>query len=187
MDSVQHAVNTQLMNIEKKTGKSLNILKSEILAAGLTKHGEVRQWVISTYHLGYGDANALALYGLKAEDNSETKSILAVVDEIYTGNRSGLRPIHDAVVAYIDTLGEYEISPKKGYVSLRRKKQFAMVTPATSTRVDLGLNAKDLPPHPRLLEQPKGGMCNYIVKLADTSEFNDHVKDWLSQAYLAAG
>ncbi len=189
MNTVQQAVNTQLSNIEKKTGKPLDLLRQEILKSGLSKHGELREWAITAYGLGYGDANALVLFALNTDGEraAEGKSLDVVVDEIYSGNKSGLRPIHDAIMSYVDSLGEFETAPKKGYVSLRRKKQFAMITPVTSSRVELGLNAKDLAPDPFLLEQPKGGMCNYIVKLTTSAEFSDAVKSWLKQAYLSAG
>ena len=48
--------------------------------------------------------------------------------------------------------GEFEIVPKKGYVSLRRKKQFAMILTKTNTRFEVGINARDLKKNPRLLE-----------------------------------
>ena len=39
----------------------------------------------------------------------------------------------------IDQFGEFEIAPKKGYVSLRRKRQFAMLGPATNPAWSWGL------------------------------------------------
>ena len=77
--------------------------------------------------------------------------------------------------------------PKKGYVSLRRKKQFAMIGPKTNTRFEVGINAKDFRKNPRLLEQPKGSMCNYIVNLADPQEVDSELVSWLKAAYEQAG
>ncbi len=98
-----------------------------------------------------------------------------------------MRPIHEALVEAIDQFGPYEVAPKKGYVSLRRKKQFAMIGPATNTRVELGLNMKGVPATDRLLEQSPGGMCNYKVKLTSAGEVDRDVIGWIRKAFDSAG
>ena len=110
-----------------------------------------------------------------------------VLDEIYAGKKADLRPIHEALMVEITTFGPFETVPKKGYVSLRRKKQFAMLGPKTNTRFEVGINAKDLETDPRLLEQPKGSMCNYIVSLTDPKEVDDQLVAWLRSAFEQAG
>ena len=87
----------------------------------------------------------------------------------------------------IGKFGEFEVAPKKGYVSLRRKKQFAMIGPKTNTRFEVGLNAKDLRKNTRLLEQPKGSMCNYIIQLTDAKEVDAELLGWIKSAYEGAG
>jgi len=109
------------------------------------------------------------------------------VDFIYSDKKADLRLIHEALMAVIVKFGQFETLPKKGYVSLRRKKQFAMIGPKTNTRVEVGLNAKDLPADERLLEQPKGSMCNYIVRVSDANEVDEQLFNWIRQAYENAG
>jgi hypothetical protein len=43
-------------------------------------------------------------------------------DEIYSGAKETFHPIHEKLMKEIKKFGEFEIAPKKGYVSLRRKK-----------------------------------------------------------------
>jgi uncharacterized protein DUF5655 len=117
---------------------------------------------------------------------AEGKTEDAVLDEIYSGAKAGFRPIHEKLIQEINRFGEYEVAPKKGYVSLRRKKQFAMIGPKTNTRFEVGLNAKDLKKNARLLEQPKGSMCNYVVNLNDVKEVNSELIGWLKLAYEGA-
>ena len=88
---------------------------------------------------------------------------------------------------HITKFGEFEIVPKKGYVSLRRKKQFAMIGPKTNTRFEVGINAKDLKKNARLLEQPKGSMCNYIVQINDAQEVDAELVAWVKSAFEDAG
>ncbi|MES1240079.1 MAG: DUF5655 domain-containing protein [Acidobacteriota bacterium] len=185
---VDKAFETQLRNIQAKTGKSLDELFSLVRESGLQKHGEIRDWLKSSLGLGHGDANTLTQRYLKAAEGAPAPAASGdVLDEIYSGGKAGLRPIHDRLMAAIDAFGPFEIAPKKGYVSLRRKKQFAMIGPATKTRVEVGLNMKGAEATPRLLAMPAGGMCQYKVNVADAAEVDPELVAWIRQAYEAAG
>lgn len=184
------ALETQLRNIQSKTGKTLDQLSKIVQTSGLTKHGEIRDMLKRDLSLGHGDANTLVHYVLRSDGQSaaQTKGASAgdVLGEIYSGAKAGLRPIHDKVMSGIERFGPFEIAPKKGYVSLRRKKQFAMVGPATKTRVEVGLNIKGLKTNSRLKEMPPASMCQYKVALTDAQEVDKELFDWLKQAYDSA-
>ncbi len=191
MSSVDKAFETQLNNIQTKTGKTLDELSEIIRKSGLTKHSEIRSMLQRDFGLGYGDANTLVHYALKsggawaAQEKGLTDE--GVLAEIYSGAKASLRPIHDRLMAAIQPFGEFEIAPKKGYVSLRRKKQFAMIGPATNTRLEVGLNMKEAADNPRLIAQPAGSMCNYKVKVTHPEEVDSDLIAWIKQAYDSAG
>src|SRR5262245_7452666 len=75
---------------------------------------------------------------------------------IYSGAKAALRPIHDKVMDDVSRFGQFEIAPKKTYVSLRRKREFAMIGPASDTHVELGLNLKGVDGAGRLVAMPPG-------------------------------
>jgi len=190
MTDLAKAVATQLANIEKRSGKTLKELAAIIASSGLTKHGELRDMLKRDLGLGHGDANTLVHHVLASDGESAAKaqghSVEDVVAGLYAGPKAALRPIHDALMAQIVPFGAFEIAPKKTYVSLRRKKQFAMIGPATNTRVEVGLNMKGGPATERLLELPPGGMCNYKVKLTSAAEVNPELIAWIRQAFDGA-
>ncbi len=181
------ALATQLRNIEAKTGKTLDQLRQLLAGSGLAKHGEKRSFLMTTLGLGHGDANTVVHLAAQPEAGAAPGADADPLAAIYTGAKAHLRPLHEAVIAAIDGLGAYETAPKKAYVSLRRKKQFAMLGPATKDQVELGLNVKDLPPHPRLKALAPGGMCQYTVRLATTGEIDADLLGWLRAAYGDAG
>jgi hypothetical protein len=191
MNIVDQATQTQLANIQSRTGKSLDELFALIRASGLVKHGEIREMLKRDLGMGYGDANALAGAFLKSAGEGAAPGAVAapedVVAEMYSAAKGGLRPIHDKLMAAIAELGPFEIAPKKAYVSLRRTKQFATVGPATKTRVDVGLNMKGVPATGRLIELPPGGMCQYRVSLTEPNEVDEELMAWVGQAYEGAG
>ena len=191
MVDLEKAYQTQIDNIQKRTGKSLDELTAIVRDSGLTRHSEIRSMLMDRLGLGYGDASSLVHFVLKSDGMRAAAdkglSTPDLLDEIYNGPKAALRPIHERLMQAISQFGEFEIAPKKGYVSLRRKRQFAMLGPATNTRFELGLNHKSLSGDERLLAQPAGGMCSYKVKLTDASEVDEAIIAWIKQAYDTAG
>lgn len=191
MNAVDQAIATQLKNIEQRLGKSLEELTAFVRGSGLAKHGEIRKLLQDSFGLGHGDANTLAHYARRSDGASQAadqgQDEAEVLDTLYTGPKADLRPIHEALMTAVRGFGvDFEVAPKKGYVSLRRKKQFAMLGPATKTQVELGLNAKGLPTG-RLVEQPAGGMCNYKVRLSEAVEVDAELLGWVRAAFDGAG
>lgn len=188
---------TQLRNIQTRTGKSIAELHAAVAATGLAKTGERRSWLMEQFKLGYGDANTVALLigkplpELGGAAPADVAAALAPagdpLDAIYAGAKAALRPLHEQVMQALATFGPFEQAPKKSYVSLRRKKQFAMLGPATQDLLELGLNARSLPPHPRLKALPPGGMCSYSVRLGSAAEIDATLLGWARAAYDAAG
>ena len=195
MADPQAATLTQLRNVQARTGKTIAELLAAVRASGLAKHGEKRSWLMEQFKLGYGDANTVVSFVDKPLPDLAGTAPAALpavhegdpLDAIYSGAKAHLRPLHETVMQAVAALGACELAPKKTYVSLRRRKQFAMLGPATKDLIELGLNARDLPPHPRLKAMPPGGMCQYTVRLGQAAEVDDTLMGWLRAAYQAAG
>jgi hypothetical protein len=187
---VDKATQTQLENIQSRTGKSLEELYGVIARSGLSKHGQIRDMLKHDLGMGHGDANTLVHVYMRSQETGGAATAGdadAVLDRLYEGKRAHLRPIHDSVMAAVGQFGDFEIAPKKEYVSLRRAKQFAMVGPATQTRVEVGLNMKGVEPTDRLMAMPAGGMCQYKVNLTTAAEVDQELIGWIRRAYDAAG
>ncbi len=189
---------TQLKNIQARTGKSIAELHAAVAASGTAKHGEKRSWLMEHFKLGYGDANTVVHFIDKPLPDLGGGAPVAAapagrahegdpLDTIYSGTKAGLRPLHESVMMAIRAFGDFEEAPKKTYISLRRRKQFATVGPATRETVEIGLNAKDLAPHTRLKVQPPGSMCQATTRITSAAEVDGLLKGWLKQAYDAAG
>lgn len=186
---------TQLHNFQSRTGKTLAELDAVVAASGLAKHAEKRALLMDRFKLGYGDTNAVVLMLGKALPALEGLAQAAApaagdddpLDAIYAGPKAHLRPLHDAELQMIGSFGAFESAAKKSYVSLRRNKQFATLGPATKDTIEIGLNAKHLMPHARLMLLAPGGMCQATTRIGSLHELEGALNAWLKQAYDAAG
>jgi hypothetical protein len=191
LNTLDKARETQLKNIQLKTEKSFEELKAFISQSGLKKHGELRKLLMEEFNLGFGDASMLVHFALQSDGQSAAEASNATLEEliteIYSGPKAIFRPLHDHLMSIINNFGPFEIKPKKGYLSLRRKRQFLMIGPATNTRFELGLNVKNLEPDDRLQAQSGGSMCNYKVIVNAISEVDLQLIEWLKMAFESAG
>jgi hypothetical protein len=173
-------------NLEEKTGKSLDQWIAVAKKSGAQKHGEIVKH-LKENGLTHGYANLVAHSTLQSAAVHADAGDL--VEEQYAGAKAALRPAYDKLVKAVEKFGsDVEISPKKAYVSLRRKKQFALVQPSTATRLDVGINLKGTPAAGRL--EPSGSfnaMVSHRVRLASADDVDQELVGWRKQAYDAAG
>ena len=184
-DALKKAVETQLKNIESSSGKKLEQWATIIKNCGFSKHGEIVGFLKKEHGLGHGNANMLAHHVNKTHSSNENADDL--ITKQYEG-KADLKKIYDQLMELITTFGnDVEISPKKAYASVRRKKQFAIIQPTTKTRLDVGLNLKDHTSTGVL--QPAGSwnaMCTHRIKIEKQEDVNEAVIHWIREAYNQA-
>jgi len=176
---VEKALQTMIDNMPEKTGKSLDQWKVILNKKAFDKHGEAVKYLKTDHGVTHGFANTIV--SLSKEENNATDDLVA---NQYKGKES-LLPIYEKLMAEIKKLGDdITITPKKGSVSIIRKRQFTLIKPATKTRIDLGLKIKDKPTTDRLENSgPFGTMCTHRVRLSDVAEVDAELISWITEAY----
>ena len=181
------ATETMINNLLKITGKTLEQWISIVKKKTFSKHGEIIKYLKEDHGFTHGFANLVAHKTLGSDAGSvEDKDSL--VQKQYEGKEL-LKPIYDKLLAAVLAFGDdVEIAPKMAYVSLRRKKQFGCLQPATKTRFELGLNLKGTPGQGKLEEvKAANAMFSHKIKLTSVNEVNKEVTGWLKKAYEQAG
>lgn len=180
---MDQATKTMIANLEKNTGKPLAEWVAVVRASGLSKHGEVVKFLKTEHGFTHGFANLVAheAKGSAAASLAETTDLVA---EQYKG-KENLRPLYDLLIAEINKFGkDVEAAPKKAYVSLRRGKQFAILQPSAKTRLDIGLNLKDVEPQGKLEAAGSwNSMCSHRIRITEIKEADAEVIKWLKMAY----
>lgn len=187
MSSTDSQIATMEANILEKTGKPVSEWIKVTKKSGLEKHGQIVKFLKTDHGFTHGYANLVAHQTLASSADQHDDDDLVAAQ--YAGPKSDLKPIYDKVTAAVESFGsDAELAPKKAYVSLRRKKQFGLIQPSTKTRVDLGINLKGKEPQGRLEASGSfNAMVSHRVRLESAADFNAEVKNWLREAYDAAG
>lgn len=173
------ALKTMIDNMPEKTGKSLDEWKMILKEKSFEKHSEAVKYLKTEHNVTHGFANTIVT--LSKEEKNDPEDL---VDAQYAGKES-LIPVYNELITFIKTLGsDITITPKKGSVSIIRKRQFVLIKPATKTRIDLGFKLKDKPVSERLENSgPFGTMCTHRVKISEAKEIDNELKDWIKEAY----
>lgn len=181
----EEQIETMIANMPENTGKPLDQWLKIVAKSKLEKHGEICNMLKKEHGVGHGYANLIAhrargsLEPVKADGNPAAGQ--------YDGAKAAMKPVFDKLMETVMKFGgDIEMAPKKGYVSLRRSKQFASIHPTTS-RVDLGIKLKDVPAKGRLEAAGSwNGMVTHRVRLEKVADVDTELKAWLKQAYDAA-
>jgi predicted transport protein len=179
-------VATMLESLKEKTGHSLDEWKKVIAKQNLSKHGEIVKFLKETHNVTHGYASEIALKVLGSDADSTANTDDLIVSQ-YKG-KEHLKAYYDKLLAEIEQFGgDFEIAPKKSYVSLKRKKQFIILNPASKTRFEIGFNLKGVAPKGKLEAEKPNGICSHKINLSDINEIDKEVIDWIKMAYDNAG
>ncbi len=184
---MDQATQTMIDNLHKNTGKSLDEWIAIVDGQKLQKHGEILKFLKEGHGFSHGFANLIAHKALKsdagsAEDQEE------LVKKQYVG-KEAFWSIYEKLRSEIGAMGtDVEFVPKNAYVSVKRKKQFAMLVPATKTRYEVGINLKGQPAEGILEQETKSNaMCTHKAVIQHEEQITPELIAWIRQAYEAAG
>jgi predicted transport protein len=176
------AASTMLENLKAKTGHSLDEWKTLIAKKKFSKHGEIVKFLKEEHQVTHGYASEIALKVLASDAASATDTD-ELVENQYKG-KEHLKPYYDKLIAEVQNFGgEFEIAPKKTYVSLKRKKQFIVLNPASKTRFEIGFNLKGVDPKGKLEAEKPNGICSHKINLSAITEIDEEVIDWIRMAF----
>lgn len=180
---MDQAEKTMRENLLKISGKPLEDWVEIVKQKQLAKHGEIQKFLKEEYNFTYGYANLVAHKTL-GTDAGSSENPDELIEKQYVG-KEHFRPIYDRLMKEIGQFGaDFEIAPKNAYVSLRRKRQFAILQPATKTRFEIGINLKGQEPD-GVLELVPGAnaMCSHKIKIESENDVTPEVIDWIRLAY----
>jgi predicted transport protein len=180
------ATQTMIDNLHKNTGKTLDTWIEMVRKENFPKHGEIIQFLKEQHGLTHGFANLIA-HKSKGTDAGSADNLDDLITKQYQG-KEHFKPLYDQLISAIQQFGnETEIAPKMTYVSLRRKKQFAILNPATKTRFEIGINLKGQAPKGKLVAEKPNSMCSHKISISDINEIDNEVLAWIKLAYDNAG
>ena len=166
-------------NMPAKTGRSLDEWKKLLDLKSFAKHSEAVAFLKSEHGVTHGFANTIVTL---SKEKNESPDDLVLTQ--YQG-KENLIPIYKSLLEVVTGFGpDVIVTPKKGTVSIIRKRQFALIKPATKTRIDLGLKIAGKKIGQRLENSgPFGSMCTHRVQITSADQIDDELKVWLLEAY----
>lgn len=189
---------TILKNLPRTTGRSLEEWTSLLSAACPGDEKAREQFLKAQYKLG-GETSYLIAYRSvgKAMDVSDPATYLQeavqYIEAMYDGKKSHLRPLHDALIRLVLSVGDdVKICPCQTIVPIYRKNVFAQLKPSTLTRLDFGLALKSCTePFPdRLIDTgglQKGDRITHRFAIQKLEDIDGEVLAWARRAYELNG
>jgi hypothetical protein len=177
----EESLEKMISSLKEKTGRTLDEWKEVVATSGWKAHGEITKGLKEGFGVSHGYANQIALRVREApQENADP------IADMF-GKRPDAKAIFDVLLPKILDFGQdVDLAPKKGYVSLRRNKQFAILQPAAG-RLDVGIQLKGVAPQGRLEASGSfNAMLSHRVKVSTPKEVDDELMGWLKQAYELA-
>lgn len=186
-------VRAWVAGLEEKTGRDLDAWLALARKKGPAGEAARRNWLKKEHGLGTNSAWWIAerSFGRGLEDDDPElylKAAEAYVEAMFAGTKAGLRPIYDALLDVVLSLGkDVGVCPAKTMVPIYRTRVIAEIRPSTLTRIDLGLALGPTKAAPKRLIDT-GGLAKkdritHRIAIGHVGEVDGLVARWLATAY----
>jgi len=107
------------------------------------------------------------------------------VEEYFSTGPAHERPIFDAVLAHVTTLGPVHVEPVSVGIFLKRAQTFAELRPRDRW-VALSFSLPRQVRHERIVRKVMEyhGRYYHVANLRTPADFDDRLRGWLTEAYL---
>ena len=178
--------------LPEKSGRSLEEWVRLVKKDGPTTEKERRDWLKNKHQLGTNSAwwiaeRAEGKGGEDADPEAYLKAAAAYVEEMFSGSKSGLRPLYERLLELGKGLGaDVKVCPCKTIVPFYRQHVFAQIKPTTRTRIDFGFALGDTKASGRLIDTggfAKKDRITHRIPITAPDDIDAEVKRWLRTAY----
>jgi hypothetical protein len=107
------------------------------------------------------------------------------LDEYFSAGPAHERPIFDAVIAFVSTLGDVHVEPVSVGIFIKTTGSFVELRPMQRW-VALSFGLSRTIDHPKIARHMSGNgrRTYYVVNLRTPDDLDDEVKAWLTESYL---
>lgn len=111
----------------------------------------------------------------------------ALVDGIFSGQKSSLRPIYEEILQFaLELAPDIKVCPCATIIPFYRKHVIAQVKAPNRSRIDLAFALGDMKASGALIDTggfAKKDRITHRIEIASPEEFNEEAKKWLRRAY----
>jgi Domain of unknown function (DUF5655) len=111
------------------------------------------------------------------------------LEEYFATGPAFERPVFDAVIAHLETIGPVHVEPVSVGIFLKRVGTVAELRPMRRW-VALSFTLQRVVRHPLIVRKPilnHGGRFFHAANIASPDDLDDNLHEWLTEAYLDAG
>ena len=107
------------------------------------------------------------------------------LEEYFSTGPERERPIFEAVMRHLDTVGPVHVEPVSVGIFLKRARSFAQLRPMTRWEA-LSFALPHPVRHPRITRkvQQYHGRYHHVANLRSADDLDDRLRGWLTEAYL---
>jgi hypothetical protein len=173
-------------NMAERTGRTVEEWAALVKKEGPKGTKERVAWLRARHRLGGPTAMVVVAEAEGRKPLAEYEQGDALVAAMFRGPKEALQPAYEAAIAAARALGK-DVTPsaRKTYLTLSRKRQFAVLQPSTASRLDIGLVLPGVKPAGRLraVTNVGGGRVTHAIGVASPKDVDAFVKRWLKAAY----